>query len=134
MSTVLTFTVLTALLAAGLWIPYIIVLNSNEFEGQADSFVRPSDQRQMPAWVHRAHRAHLNLLEQFLPFAIVVVIGHLAGATSGWFGTLAMAFFVLRCIHAVGMISGWTQMPLRPLIFTAGFGITMAYGILVLLN
>ncbi|EFL90751.1 MAPEG family protein [Ahrensia sp. R2A130] len=134
MSTELTFTMLTALLAACLWIPYIVGVNSNEFEGQAESFVRPPDHRLMPAWVHRAHRAHLNLLEQFLPFAIIVVIGHLAGAISGWFGILAIAFFALRCVHAVGMISGWTQMPLRPLIFTTGFGITIAYGVLVLLN
>ena len=134
MSTELTFTLLTALLAAALWIHYIIGVNSNEIEGQADSFVRPPDQRLMPARVHRAHRAHLNLLEQFLPFAFIVVIGHLVGATSAWCGYLAMAFFALRCIHAVGMISGWTQMPLRPLIFTVGFGITIAYGILVLLN
>ncbi|MEM1317021.1 MAG: MAPEG family protein [Pseudomonadota bacterium] len=106
MSTELTCTLLTALLAAGLWIPYVVGVNTNEFEGQADSFVRPPDQRLMPAWVHRAHRAHLNLLEQFLPFAIIVMIGHVAGATSAWFGYLAIAFFALRCLHAVGMISG----------------------------
>ena len=81
----------------------------------------------MEPWVHRAHRAHLNLLEQFLPFAVVVLIGHSMGISTALMGWLAIAFFVLRCIHAVGMITATTVMPLRPLIFTACWIITLIY-------
>ncbi len=132
MTTELTFTLLTAMLAASLWIPYIIGVNSTTFEGQADSFKRPPDHRNMLPWVHRAHRAHLNLLEQFLPFAIIVLIGHSIGVTSVWFGYLAIAFFGLRCLHALGMISGKAVFPVRPILFTAGYAITLAYAVLLM--
>lgn len=133
MSTELYFTLLTALLAASLWIPYIIGVNSEAFEGSDRSFLRPPDHRNMKEWIHRANRAHLNLLEQFLPFAAIVLIGHVTGVQSAWLGWLAIAFFVLRCIHAVGMIAGFARMPLRPLLFTSCFFITIAYGVTVLM-
>jgi len=134
MSTEITFTILTALLAASLWIPYVIGVNTTEFEGQAESFSRPPDQANMPAWVHRAHRAHLNLLEQFLPFAVLVLIGQSLGIVSPWFGWLAIAFFVLRCVHAVVMISAKMAMPVRPILFTAGWVVTVAYAVLLFVN
>ncbi|MEL7229572.1 MAG: MAPEG family protein [Pseudomonadota bacterium] len=134
MSTELFFTTLTALLAASLWIPYIIGVNKHEYEGKETAFLRPPNHAHMPAWVHRAFRAHMNLLEQFLPFAVLVVIGHLMGVQSVWLGYMAAAFFTLRLVHAVGMIGGWARMPLRPLVFTTGYAITMAYGTIVLMN
>jgi uncharacterized membrane protein YecN with MAPEG domain len=44
----------------------------------------------------------------------------------------ALAFLVLRLAHAVGMISGVARMPLRPVIFTAGWMccLLMAYAAL----
>ena len=131
MSAELAFTLATAMLAASMWLPYIVGVNSTQFEGQAESFVRPPDQRAMAPWIHRAHRAHLNLIEQFVPFAAVVLIGVAAGASSPWLGWLAGAFFVLRCAHAVGMVSGWTRFPLRPIIFTACYVIVLAYAAIV---
>jgi MAPEG family len=58
---------LTAVLAASLWMPYIVGINMTNFEGKDDIFIRPPDQKQMEPWVQRSYRAHLNLLEQFLP-------------------------------------------------------------------
>ena len=69
----------TAALVASLWIPYIVGVNTTPYAGDEDTFVRPPDHRLQNAWVHRAHRAHLNALEQFTPFAIVVLAGALAG-------------------------------------------------------
>jgi len=62
----------TAMLAASLWIPYIVGINVADFEGKKELFVRPPDPSQMKPWVHRSLRAHQNLLEQLLPFSVVV--------------------------------------------------------------
>lgn len=132
MTTELFFTILTALLAASLWIPYIVGVNTTEFEGSDQPFYRPPDQANMLPWVHRAYRAHQNLLEQFLPFAVLVLIGQSLGLTSSWFGLLAGAFFILRVAHALIMTLNFMANPFRPIVFTTCWAITMAYGILIL--
>ncbi len=133
MTAELTILLLLALFASSLWIPYIIGVNTTSFEGQDESFVRPPDHRNMEPWVHRAFRAHQNLLEQSMPFAIVVLIGHLAGVSNAVTVWCAVAFLALRVAHAIGMITAWTRLPARPLIFTAGWIITMIYGVQLLL-
>ncbi len=123
--------VLTCLmiLAASLWIPYIIGVNKYEVEG--DPFARPTDLNTYPAWVHRAHRAHLNLLEQGLPFAVLVLILHQIGGFTTLTYWTAIAFFWLRMAHAIGMISGKARLPLRPVIYLAGWVccLLMAYSV-----
>ncbi len=116
----LTWLTLTAILVASLWIPYIVGVKRHAVEGQ-DSFLRPHDLTAYPPWVHRAHRAHLNLVEQALPFAIVVLIAHESGVSTPLTVTAAALFFWLRVAHAVGMISGRARFPARPIIFTAGW-------------
>ena len=120
MTSELFWLVLTAVLAASLWIPYIVGVNMNPVDAAAD-FRRPPDLRQFPEWVHRAHRAHLNLIEQGMPFALLVLIAHLAGVSNGWTVGACIAFFWLRALHAAGMIAGFARFPLRPLIFTGGW-------------
>jgi uncharacterized MAPEG superfamily protein len=127
MTNELFWLMLTALLAASLWIPFIVGVNSSAFEGQATSFERPPDHRAMPAWVHRAHRAHLNLLEQFLPFAVIVLVAHQLKVSTAVTQWCAILFFWLRAAHAVGMISGLARMPARPLLFTAGWLVTLVF-------
>ncbi|MBM2292398.1 MAPEG family protein [Sulfitobacter pseudonitzschiae] len=108
-----------ALLAASLWIPYIIGVTR---QGAAfEAFVRPGDLSSLPAWVHRAHRAHLNLLEQLLPFAILVLVLDRMGGFNALTYWTVVAFFWLRVAHAVGMISGLAKMPLRPILFVLGW-------------
>jgi uncharacterized MAPEG superfamily protein len=58
--------------------------------------------------VHSAHCAHLNLLEQFLPFAVWVMLAHEAG-----------------------MINGMAGFPLRPLLFTASRRCTLAIAVAI---
>ena len=50
-----------AIFAASLWIPYIVGVNTETV--QQDAFERPGNLRALRPWVHRAHRAHLNLIE-----------------------------------------------------------------------
>jgi uncharacterized MAPEG superfamily protein len=127
MTTELFYLLLTAMLASSLWIPYIVGVNTTQYDGQDEAFTRPPDHRKMLPWIHRAYRAHQNLLEQFLPFAVIVLIGQSLGVSTSITQWCAILFFVLRLAHAAGMISGIAKFPLRPFIFTAGWVITMVY-------
>ena len=107
----------TALLVGSLWIPYVIGVNITDFPGKAQQFLRPPDHRQMHPWVHRSFRAHQNLLEQFVPFAIIVLVAALAHVSTPVTIACSIIFFWLRVGHAVGMISGVARFPLRPMIY-----------------
>lgn len=119
-----------SILAASLWIPYIIGVTTDPAE--ADNFTRPGDLTALRPWVHRAYRAHLNLLEQFLPFAVLVFLVDRLDAYSALTLWAAIAFFWLRVAHAVGMITGLARMPLRPILFTAGWACCLLMGYAVL--
>jgi uncharacterized MAPEG superfamily protein len=47
----------------------------------------------MKPWVHRSLRAQQNLLEQLLPFAVIVLVGAVAGVSTPVLGTYAAIFF-----------------------------------------
>ncbi|CUH81191.1 putative relative of glutathione S-transferase, MAPEG superfamily [Tritonibacter multivorans] len=126
----LFYLTLTALLAGSLWIPFIVGVSS-EPEDYTD-FTRPPDQRRMRDWVQRAFRAHQNMLETLLPFAIVVLIAHLAGISTWVTSTAAAAFFWIRILHAAGMISGLATFPIRPILFTASYACTVAIALALL--
>ncbi|MEM1387987.1 MAG: MAPEG family protein [Pseudomonadota bacterium] len=132
MTVELTFLALTALLAATLWLPFVIGVNTAAVALPDDN--RPLDPARYPPWVHRAYRAHLNLLEQFLPFAVIVVIAHLAGVSGPVTSWAAGVFFVLRVAHAYWMISGRTVLPVRPILFTAGWVCILVIGVTALVS
>lgn len=125
-----------AILAGALWIPYIVGVNTAP-EGSLpadapDGFSRISNPALHRPWVQRAYRAHLNLLEQLLPFALLVLIlDRMDGFTALTFWT-AIAFFWLRVAHAVGYITGWAGFPLRPMLFTGGFVCILILGFAVI--
>jgi uncharacterized MAPEG superfamily protein len=125
MTTELFWLTLTSMLATSLWLPYIIGVNITDYEGKQDSFARPPDHRTMAAWVHRSFRAHLNLLEQFLPFAIIVIIAHFVHVSTSITQWCTILFFWLRLAHAIVMISGQSRFPLRPVLFSSGWLVTM---------
>jgi uncharacterized MAPEG superfamily protein len=125
MTTELFWITLTSMLATSLWLPYIIGVNITDFEGKQNSFARPPDHRKMAAWVHRSFRAHLNLLEQFLPFAIIVIIAHFVHVSTSITQSCTILFFWLRVAHAIAMISGETRFPFRPVLFSSGWLVTM---------
>lgn len=127
----------TALLAGSLWMPYIVGINTapaDTLPEGADPFRRPVDPNLHRPWVARAFRAHLNLLEQFLPMLALVLIAHAAGISTIVTVWATGLFFGLRIIHAIGMISGTARMPLRPLVFTAGWFCILAIGATILLE
>lgn len=124
-----------AIFAASLWIPYIVGVNTAPAgslpKDAPDGFARIADPSLQRPWVQRAYRAHLNLLEQLVPFALLVfLVDRIDGFTALTLWT-AIAFFWIRVAHAVGYITGWAALPLRPLIFTAGWicCLIMAYAV-----
>lgn len=116
-----------AIFAASLWIPYIIGVNKF-LPDNIDPFQRPHDGSALPDWVMRANRAHLNLLEQSLPFAVLILILHQIGGFSSLTAGAAIVYFVLRVAHAACMITGVGQRPFRPIIFTAGWVCILVLG------
>ena len=121
MTVELTYLTMTAILAAVMWIPYILGVNMHPSEDVNADFLRPRDLKSVPPWVHRSHRAHLNLLEQLLPMAVLVLIAAQAGVSNTVTVWCVALFFWVRLAHAVGMVSGVTRFPARPIIFTAGW-------------
>lgn len=118
MTTELFYLACTAFLSAALWILYVVAqVKTNGFLSRQD-YVDPAP-RPVPLWGIRAHRAYLNSVEVFAPFAALVLILHVSGQENGTTAFLAMAFFWLRVIHAVVY---WFAVPyIRTLVFSLGF-------------
>jgi uncharacterized MAPEG superfamily protein len=118
MTTDLWYLACTAMLTAALWIPYIAcqVMTNGPLSGE--NYVDPAP-RPVPLWGQRAHRAYLNAIECFAPFAALVIVAQVAGKANGMTAFWAMSFFWLRLAHAIVY---WTAIPyLRTVLFTLGF-------------
>jgi len=76
------------------------------------------DDSDLPAWVRRADRAHVNLVEQYGAFAGLVIIAHIAGVSDQATIWAWAVFFWGRIIHAVVMIGGIAVINIRTLIFS----------------
>ncbi len=118
MTTELTYLFLSALLLAMAWIPHIVgqVLASGPLT--ADDYSNLRDQADFPAWVRRANRAHVNLVEQFGAFAVLVLMAHSLGVTSGTMALAAAVFFWARIAHFIVFIAGVGILMARTVIFT----------------
>jgi uncharacterized MAPEG superfamily protein len=57
-------------------------------------------------WIGRAHRAHLNMVENMVPFAALVLAAAVAGKADGWTALGSQLFFYARVTHAVVYIAG----------------------------
>ena len=125
MTTELFWLTLTMGLAASLWLPFIILVNTTAAGAAVDNgLARYTD---MGRAAQLANRAHLNLLEQGMPFAALVLLAHILGVSSGLTVLAAAAFFWLRLAHAAVMLWVGPQLPIRPIIFTAGWLCSLAF-------
>jgi uncharacterized MAPEG superfamily protein len=108
----------TAILTATLWIPYIVCQAKTNGFLQPPNYVDPTP-RPVPLWGTRAHRAFLNAVESFAPFAALVIVAHLAGKVDGMVIFWVTCFFWLRVAHAVVY---WFAIPyIRTLVFTLAY-------------
>jgi uncharacterized MAPEG superfamily protein len=118
MSPDLKYLALTAMLTAALWIPYVVCQVRTNGPLQPKNYVDPTV-RPMPPWGTRAHRAYLNAVETFAPFAALVIVAHVAGKANAMTAFWAMSFFWARLAHAVVY---WFAFPyIRTVLFTLGF-------------
>src|SRR6516165_3793432 len=118
MSTDLKYLALTAILTASLWIPFVAAQVMINGPLQPKNYIDPTA-RPLPDWGKRADRAYLNAVENFAPFAALVIVVHLAGKANAMTAFWTMAFFWLRLAHAIVFLLGIPY--LRTLIFTLGY-------------
>ena len=72
-----------------------------------------------PGWVGRARRAHANLLENLVVFAVLVIVAHLAERNNDMTALGALVFFWARVGFAAAYIFGVAW--IRSLLWFAGF-------------
>jgi uncharacterized MAPEG superfamily protein len=118
MSTDLKYLALTAILTASLWIPYVAAQVATNGPLQPKNYIDPTP-RPLPDWGRRADRAYLNAIENFAPFAALLIAIHLAGKANAATAFWAMSYFWLRLAHAVVYLLGIPY--LRTAIFTLGY-------------
>ena len=88
----LTYLTYAALLTSLLWLPNIlgVIMMIGLIPALHFRSALPSD---TPQWVYRANRAHQNAVENLIPFAVMVVVAHLAGISTEMTAFWAMLFF-----------------------------------------
>ncbi|MFC3675397.1 MAPEG family protein [Ferrovibrio xuzhouensis] len=52
-------------------------------------------------WMGRSHRAHLNMVENLVPFAALILAAQASGQADAWTALGAQVFFYSRVVHAV---------------------------------
>ncbi len=119
MTTDLKYLVFTAMLTAALWIPYIVCQVRTNGRLQPANYADPALPRPVPAWGQRAHRAYLNAVEVFAPFAALVVAAHLTGKADAMTAFWAASFFWVRLGHAIVHLAGIPYV--RTVLFALGF-------------
>jgi uncharacterized MAPEG superfamily protein len=133
MTTELLYLLLTAILTGVLWIPVVIGYVSSRGPLTPSAYeVAPTSP--LPNWVNRANRAHLNAVENFAPFAAVVLIAHAAGVSSAITVNCAAIYFFARVAQAVIHISGFGRFMARTVAFTLAWVAFITFAVVVLLR
>jgi uncharacterized MAPEG superfamily protein len=131
MTTELTYLLYTTLLTGVLWIPVVIgYVTSRGLLKPIDYKVAPISA--LPDWVNRANRAHLNAVENFAPFAAVVLIAHVVGISNSVTLNAAAIFFYARAAHAVLHVFGVSWLMARTIIFTVAWCAFIAFALQLL--
>ncbi|MDB3935434.1 MAPEG family protein [Granulosicoccus sp.] len=122
MTVELNMLVLTALVTALLWVPYI--LSHIVKNGPVAALTYKADGQPLPGWASRLKMAHSNAMENLPIFAIAVLVAHAVGVSNDVTTLAAQIYLVARILHAVGYT---TNLPLaRTLTFAAGWTATLA--------
>jgi uncharacterized MAPEG superfamily protein len=131
MNSELIYLLLTAILTGVLWIPVVVGYVKSRGALTDETYrVTPTDA--LPPWVNRANRAHQNAVENFAPFAAVVLIGQAMGVHTGLTATCAAVYFYARLAHALVHISGTGLLKARTLLFTIAWIAFIVYAIALL--
>jgi uncharacterized MAPEG superfamily protein len=114
----------TAILCIVLFLPYVLCRIG--VWGLVTTVGYPTNPPALPVWAGRAHRAHLNLVENIGPFMALVVVAHLAGVANATTALGATIFFWARLVQAVVHILG------VPWLRTAAFFVSLAGEVMIL--
>ncbi|MEC9368343.1 MAG: MAPEG family protein [Pseudomonadota bacterium] len=129
LSTELRYLLYVVLLGLLIWVPYILAEIAQN--GLVAALGYP-DERKRPLWAQRLARAHYNLLENTVPFAIVVLAGEMLRVHTSLTAACAMIFFWARLAHPVAQVTRiWGT---RTLAFAAGHAATLVYLLALLLR
>ena len=122
MTTELNMLVLTAIVTALLWIPYI--LSHIAINGLVPALTYSADGQPLPDWANRLKKAHTNAVENLPIFAIAVLVANTVDVSNDITVLAAQTYLVARVLHAIGYA---TNLPLaRTLTFAAGWAATFA--------
>ena len=83
---------------------------------------------EMTGWAGRAARAHRNMLESLVLFAVLVLVAHIAGVRNAMTLLGAQLFFWGRVAHAIFYVAG------IPWLRTAAWGVSVAGLLLIFLQ
>lgn len=98
----LRYLIYTCLLMLFIWVAYILA--ELKMTGVVKALSYP-DERTLPQWGKRLKRAHYNLVENIVPFAVAVIAGELLNVHSGITATCAMVFFWARVLHPLAQVT-----------------------------
>jgi len=120
MTTDLTMLVWTALLCVAMPVTYLVGRTlapggTRWGLGNRDTVL------EVPAWTGRAYRAHMNLLENIAPFAVLVLVAHVTGRANATTALGATIFFWARVAYAAVYIAGIVGLR-TAVFFVAAFG------------
>ena len=125
MTTDLWMLVFSALLCT--LIPFVSIVGLTRMPGGlAWGFGNRDSAFQVPTWIERARRAHMNMVENLAVFASLVLVAHVAGKADATTALGAQIFFVARVAHAGIYIVG------IPYARTLAFGLAAFGEILIL--
>ena len=118
---------LTTVLLAVMWIPHIAGQVMQGGLLSAKDYHELRDTSHYPAWIRRANRAHVNLVEQFGAFLGLVVIANMLEISNATTALAATVFFWGRIAHAIVFLSGIGILMARTLVFTVCWLSLMVY-------
>ena len=118
LTTELRLLIYTALLCLLLWVPYILAgIMTHGLPKMVGYGI--SREEGVPAWAQRAHRAHMNLVENLAPFAVLVLVAHLLNVHSALTFWGVQLFFWARIVQ---IVVTWAGVPwVRTLSFAVGW-------------
>lgn len=117
---------LTSLLLIALSLPVSAILATGFYSRQVGAQALIGNREalsELLGLAGRARRAHSNLLENALPFAIVVLMAHQLGVSNIWTVAASLIFVAARLVHYVTYVAGITVV--RTLAFYMGLVATL---------
>ncbi len=82
-----------------MWLPYILAHIVNV--GLLPALTYKADATPLPDWAARAKKAHINAIENLVPFAALIVVAHLTNTSNDATASAAIAYFWFRVAHFI---------------------------------